>query len=90
MTVQEAEAVVPERMHEPLNKPVPLVVKANVAVGVTGVPADEVSMTVTLQEDGVFAVTGLSQVIVVEVVRLLTVILAGVIVELVLWVESPP
>ena len=90
MTVQVAEAVVPERTQEPLKDPVPPVIKANVAVGVTGVPADEVSMTVTLQEDGVFAVTGLSQVIVVEVVRLFTVILKAVAVELPAWVESPP
>ena len=69
--------------------PVLVWVRANEPVGVTAVPR-ELSMTVTVQDEAVFTVTGLLQVIPVAVARRLTVMLAGVVAELVLCVESPP
>ena len=91
-TIHVALAPLPERLQGPLNVPVagPRLVRGKLPVGVTGVPAIpfERSVTVTLQEDGVFTVTGLSQVTVVEAIRLFTVILKTA-AELPAWVESP-
>lgn len=50
--------------------------------GVRVIPAVDVSLTVTLQTDAVFTVTGLEQVMMIEVVRGLTTTLAEVTVEL--------
>ncbi len=63
--------------------------KMTVPVGLAFTPPLEASCKVTVQEDGVFTVTGLSQVTVAEVVRLFTVILKAAAVELPAWVESP-
>jgi len=60
----------------------PEAMKNTVPIGVTAVPALEVSITVTVQEEGVPTVTGVSQVTVVEVVRRLTMIVAETVDEL--------
>jgi hypothetical protein len=73
--LQVAEAVLPARIHEPLNVPVLLVVSANVPVGVMKVPGD-VSATVMLQVEAEPTLTGEVQLIVVVVARLFTTILA--------------
>src|SRR5713101_5714833 len=83
-----ADAVLPESTQEPLNKPVPLVWRAKVPVGVIAVPLAEVSVTVTVQEEGVPVVTGLVQLTVVVVVLLATVMLKAVGVVLPLWLVS--
>ncbi len=44
----DAEAVVPHRMHVPVNDPLPLVVSITWPVGVRNVPG-ELSVTVTVQ-----------------------------------------
>jgi len=49
-------------------------------LGLAGVPAVEVSTTVTVQTDGVFTVMGLEQLTVVELVRGLIVTVAEVVV----------
>jgi hypothetical protein len=56
--------------------------KSTVPEGLTGAPAVDVSLTETLQLDGVFTVTGLEQATTIEVVRRLMTMLLGVIVEL--------
>jgi hypothetical protein len=62
-----------------------LVKRANAGLlGLAGVPAIEVSTTVTVQTDGVFTVTGLVQLTVVEVVRGLIVTVADIVVVLAL------
>jgi len=62
--------------------------KVTVPVGVVATPPLEVSITVAVQVDAWFTTTELGvQVIDVEVVRRLTVMLAGVVVELPLWVS---
>src|SRR5712692_7302356 len=92
-TIHVALAPLPERLQGPLNVPVAgaKLVREKLPVGVTGGPANpfERSVTVTLQEDGVFTVTGLSQVTVVEVRRLFTVMLKAADVELPVCAESP-
>ncbi len=91
-TIHVALAPLPERLQGPLNVPVvgAKLVRGKLPVGVTGVPANpfERSVTVTLQEVGVFTVTGLSQATVVEAIRLFTVILKAA-AELPVCVESP-
>jgi len=49
---QDAEAVVPVKVHDPPNVPAPFVVKATTPVGVTNVPG-ELSVTVTVQVTGI-------------------------------------
>ena len=74
--VQVAEAVVPARVHV-VNDPVtPVSLRATVPVGVTNVPAAELSVTVTLQVDPWLITTGVVQLTVVVVVRGLTTMLA--------------
>jgi hypothetical protein len=46
--VHDAEAVVPVKVHDPPNVPLPLVVSVTMPVGVMNVPGD-VSVTVTMQ-----------------------------------------
>ena len=70
-----------ESMQEPLKVPVLFVASANVPVGVIAVPALEVSVTWTMQVDGLFTVTE-PQVMLVELVRRLTMMLKAVAVEL--------
>ena len=73
------EAAVPTRTHDPPNVNVPavaLVVSEKVPVGVMNIPGD-VSVTVTLQVEAEPAVTGLVQLMVVVVARLLTTTLPG-------------
>jgi len=48
VTEHDAEAVVPLKMHVPVNVPLPLVVSITVPVGVMNVPG-ELSVTVTVQ-----------------------------------------
>ena len=84
--VHVAEAVVPARVHA-VNDPVtPVSESVTVPVGVMNAPRDE-SVTVTLHVDPVFTFTGVVQLIVVVVARLLTTMLAVPL--LVPWVESP-
>ncbi len=47
-----------ERLHGPLKLPVLLLVRLNEPVGVVGA-VPEVSMTLTMQDEAVFTVTGL-------------------------------
>ncbi len=56
--------------------------KVTVPEGVRAVPAVDVSKTVALQEEAVFTVTGVLQVMDVEVLRRLTVMMKAVVVEL--------
>ncbi len=72
--MQLADAPVPDNAHRPLKLPVLLVTRAKLTAGVIGVPG-EVSVTVTLQDETVFTVTGLAQLTVVVVDRVLTVTL---------------
>ncbi len=58
--------------------------KPTVPEGLTGAPAVDASLTVTLQSDGALTITVLEQVTMIEVVRRLTVTLKEVVVELVL------
>jgi len=62
-----------------LSEPVPVEVKVTVPVGVIAVPTS-VSATVTLQMEARLITTGLAQVILVEVDRLFTVIVAAALV----------
>jgi len=74
--VQVADAVVPARVHV-VNDPVtPVSLRATVPVGVTKVPAAEVSVTVTLQVEPWLITTGVAQLTVVLVVLRLTTMLA--------------
>ncbi len=76
MEVQVADAVVPARVHV-VNDPVtPVSLRATVPVGVTKVPAIEVSVTVTLQVEPWLIATGVVQLTVVLVVLRLTTMLA--------------
>ncbi len=79
-TIQLAEPAEPDRLQGPLKVPVLLVVRAKDPDGVTGAPAPAMSMTVTVQVDRVFTVTGLVQLTVVEVGRRFTTILAAALV----------
>jgi hypothetical protein len=73
--VQVADAVVPANVHV-VNVPVtPVSVKATVPVGVMKVPV-ETSATVTVQVEAWLATTGVVQLTVVVVARLLTTMLA--------------
>ena len=58
---QEAEAVVPPRVHVPVNVPLPVVVSATTPVGVMNVPG-EWSVTVTVQLAAAPIIAGESQV----------------------------
>jgi hypothetical protein len=79
--VHVAEAVVPDRLHV-VNVPVtPVSESVTVPVGVLVVPA-AVSVTVTVQVDAWLATTGVVQLTVVEVARLLTTMLAVPLLEL--------
>jgi hypothetical protein len=72
--VHVAEAVVPPKVHV-VNEPVtPVSVSETVPVGVRKVPA-ELSVTVTVHVEAWLATTGVVQLTVVVVVRLLTVML---------------
>ena len=76
-----AEAVVPARV-QVVNVPVtPVSDSATVPVGVMNVPA-EVSVTVTVQVDAWLATTGVVQLTVVVVARLLTTMLVVPLLEL--------
>jgi hypothetical protein len=72
--VQVADAVVPLKLHAVKEPVTPDCVRLTVPVGVTNVPAD-VSVTVTVQVDAWLATTGVVQLTVVVVARLLTVML---------------
>ncbi len=73
--VQVADAVVPARV-QVVNEPVtPVSVRVTVPVGVRNVPAD-VSVTVTVQVEPWFTTTGVVQLTVVVVARLLRTMLA--------------
>jgi hypothetical protein len=79
--VHVAEAVVPDRVHV-VNEPVtPVSVNETVPVGVLVVPG-EVSVTVTVQVEAWFATTGVVQLTVVLVARLLTTMLVVPLLEL--------
>ena len=83
VTVQTADAPVPDSTQLPLKTPpdVLFVARAKLPVGVIGVPG-EVSVTVTVQSDPWLTVTGDVHVIAVEVVLAVTVMVAAVVVEL--------
>ncbi len=66
----------------------PVEEKLTEPVGVSGVPTPAESETVAVQAEAVFTVTGVVQVIVVEVERRPTVILKAVVVLLGLWAVS--
>ena len=75
--MQVAEAPVPDNVQNgapvgPTNTPVLLVLKVKDPPGVIGLPAADVSVTVTVQDDAVLTVTGLVQSTVVLVERVLT------------------
>ena len=72
--VHVAEAVVPARVHVVKDPVTPVSLRPTVPVGVMKVPAD-VSVTVTLQVEPWLITTGVVQVTVVVVARLLTTIL---------------
>ena len=77
VTLQVADAVVPDSTHDPLNVKLPavaLVVNAKVPVGVMKVPS-EVSVTVTLHVDADPTVTGDVQLTLVVVALGLTTML---------------
>ncbi len=69
--MQVADAVVPERVHVVKDPVTPVSESVTVPVGVMKVPA-ELSVTVTLHVDPVFTFTGVVQLTVVVVARLLT------------------
>jgi hypothetical protein len=74
--VHVADAVVPDRVHVVKVPPVtPVSVSVTVPTGVRNVPADEVSVTVTVQVEAWLMNTGVVQLTVVEVVLGLTVTL---------------
>ena len=74
--VQVADAVVPDNVHV-VNDPVtPVSLRAAVPVGVTNVPAAEVSVTVTVHVDPWLTMTGVVHETVVDVVLRLTTMLA--------------
>lgn len=60
VTEQEAEAVVPLKVHVPVNVPLPVVVRTTTPVGVMNVPG-EWSVTVTVQLVAAPIVAGESQ-----------------------------
>src|SRR5712692_10091479 len=68
----------------------PLGVKFTVPAGDVFVPAAEASVTVAVHFEAWLTTTGVSQATDVVVVRRFTVMLKAVVVELVLWVGSPP
>ena len=70
-----------------LRPPVPIDVKVTVPVGTIAVPPAEVSATTTLHKEAWLITTGLAQVIVVELVRRPTMIVAAALV-LARWVAS--
>ena len=74
--VHVADAVVPARVHVVKEPVTPVSVRATVPVGVSNVPATEVSVTVTVHVDPWPVLTGLVQLTVVDVVRGLTTMLA--------------
>jgi hypothetical protein len=86
--VQVADAVVPLSVPV-VNVPpvIPVSESATVPVGVRNVPADDVSVTVTVQVEAWLMNTGVVQLTVVLVVRGLTVML--VVPLLVAWFVSP-
>lgn len=61
VTEQEAEAVVPLKVHVPVNVPLPVVVRTTTPVGLMNVPG-EWSVTVTVQLVAAPIVAGESQV----------------------------
>jgi hypothetical protein len=86
--VHVADAVVPANVHAVNVPPVtPVSASETVPVGVRNVPADEVSVTVTVQVEAWLMNTGVVQLTVVLVVRGLTVML--VVPLLVAWLVSP-
>jgi hypothetical protein len=79
--VHVADAVVPARVHV-VNVPVtPVSVRATVPVGVMNAPGEE-SVTVTVQVEAWLATTGVVQLTVVVVARLLTTMLVVPLLEL--------
>ncbi len=74
--VHVADAVVPDKVHV-VNDPVtPVSLRATVPVGVTNVPAAEVSVTVTVHVDPWLTITGVVHETVVDVGLRLTTMLA--------------
>lgn len=61
VTEQDAEAVVPLKMHVPVNVPLPVVIRVTTPVGVMNVPG-EWSVTVTVQVVAAPIIAGESQV----------------------------
>ncbi len=84
--MQVADAPVPESVQEPENVPVLLLVRAKVPVGVSAIPV-AVSVIVSVQMEEEPVMTGVLQVMLAVVGRLLTVI--EVVPELEVWVVSP-
>jgi hypothetical protein len=81
--VHVAEAVVPLSVHVVKVPPVtPVSESVTVPTGVRNVPADDVSVTVTVQVEGWLMNTGVVQLTVVEVVLGLTVMLVVPLLEL--------
>ena len=76
----------PESVQEPENVPVLLLVRAKVPVGVSAIPV-AVSVIVSVQMEEEPVMTGVLQVMLAVVGRLLTVI--EVVPELEVWVVSP-
>jgi hypothetical protein len=85
--VHVALAVVPARVHVVKEPVTPVSVSETVPVGVRNVPADEVSVTVTVHVEAWLITTGVVQLTVVVVVLGLTVML--VVPLLPLWLLSP-
>ena len=84
--MQVADAPVPESVQEPENIPVLLLVRAKVPVGVSAIPV-AVSVIVSVQMEEEPVMTGVLQVMLAVVGRLLTVI--EVVPELEVWGVSP-
>ena len=80
-TLHVADVPDPDSAQVPLKDPAPVAESDTVPEGVTPRPADDMSATVIVQADGLFVVTGLAHEIVIEVVRRVTVIVAGFVVE---------
>jgi hypothetical protein len=85
--VHVAEAVVPASVHVVKVPVTPVSASETVPVGVRNVPAEEVSVTVTVQVEAWLITTGVVQLMVVDVVLGLTVML--VVPLLPLWLVSP-
>ncbi len=81
LQVPDIRVQLPEELKTPA---APIEENATVPEGVRAVPAEEVSVTVAMQEEAVPTATGVPQETEVEVVRRLTRILAATVLELAL------